>query len=208
MESFFLYYFVGGVLIVSKVSPDKERQQQDEQDERKITMTKWWETLCCPSVRDSICMGKKRLDIYVYYSTYCTAIIVVHDFSCPYIVKDALLYMGKQSFLFLFIEFIVYWGGCCSRKILLHVCDCYFIKKRIRRRKNVCFSGLLGGVSGSEYRRVMDWRTSLLFFFLPLFQRKVPDLFLFFNFFFFFWKTRHDGKLFLLSQSQSEKMVE
>ena len=40
MESFFLYYFVGGVLIVSKVSPDKERQQQDEQDERKITMTK------------------------------------------------------------------------------------------------------------------------------------------------------------------------
>ena len=55
--------------------------------------------------------GKKRLDIYVYYSTYCTAIIVVHDFSCPYIVKDALLYMGKQSFLFYSLNSLCIGGG-------------------------------------------------------------------------------------------------
>ena len=153
--------------------------------------------------------GKKsfrylRILFNVLHRNYCRSRILVSVYR-----QGRVIIYGKTIFSFLFIEFIVYWGGgCCSRKILLHVCDCYFIKKRIRGRKNVCFSGLLGGVSGSEYRRVMDWRTSLLFFFLPLFQRKVPDLFLFFNFFFFFWKTRHDGKLFLLSQSQSEKMVE
>lgn len=58
-------------------------------------------------------------------------------------------------FSFLFIEFIVYGGCCCSMKILLHVCDCYFILKKANKgRKNICFSGLW--VSGSEYRRVMD----------------------------------------------------
>ena len=141
--------------------------------------------------------GKKtfrylRILFNVLHRNYCRSRFLVSVYR-----QGRVIIYGKTIFSFLFIEFIVYWGGgCCSRKILLHVCDCYFIKI-------VNVKALV--INLSEYRRVMDWRTSLLFFFLPLFQRKVPDLFLFFNFFFFFLKDKTRRETFSLIAKPKRK---